>query len=169
MVIWKTVGCAQSYEISNHGQVKFSNKILKQTTSMDGYLSVTLQVLGSKKRIKRSVHRLVANAFIPNPDKKRQVNHMDCVKSNNWVGNLQWSTQNENMRHAVENALMPSGKLSPKFKGAILVFYKEVLISRLEGKKEIEAFELTAREVYACLRGLQKTHKGYTIKREGGY
>lgn len=50
-----------------------------------------------------SVHRLVAIAFIPNPDNLPQVNHIDCNKLNNCVSNLEWVTQEQNMAHAVEN------------------------------------------------------------------
>lgn len=57
-----------------------------------------------------SVHRLVARAFIPNPEGKREVNHIDGDPSNNHVDNLEWVTKRENMDHAVANHLIPPGK-----------------------------------------------------------
>jgi hypothetical protein len=69
-----------------------------------GYMRVQLYRTGGKQ-ITRKVHRLVAEHFIPNPGHLRQVNHIDGVKTNNQVGNLEWTTQAENMAHAVSHGL----------------------------------------------------------------
>lgn len=66
---------------------------------MDGYLTVGL-LIGGKQKIFR-VHRLVAMAFIPNPENKPYINHIDGNRKNNCVGNLEWCTQKENVIHAI--------------------------------------------------------------------
>lgn len=78
-------------------------KILKQTNS-NGYLRITLKHYGKKQKSHR-VHRLVALEFIPNPNKKPQINHKDGNKSNNHIDNLEWVTCKENIKHAWENGL----------------------------------------------------------------
>ena len=85
-------------EVSGHGDVRFNGKLLKQY-----YCNGYMQVKVSGKQI--YVHRLVAQAFIPNPDNKPQVNHKDGNKANNNVNNLEWVTNKENISHAYENSL----------------------------------------------------------------
>ncbi len=94
--IWRDIrGYVRSYQISNFGRTKSffrgKAKILKPFVDKDGYLQVTLGRGNNNK-----VHRLVALAFIPNPDDKPQVNHRDGNKMNNYVGNLEWNTPTEN-------------------------------------------------------------------------
>ena len=78
-------------------------KLLKPKKHKDGYLFVTL-TNGNKKR-NLYVHRLVAEAFIANPENKPQVNHINGIKSDNSVLNLEWVTGSENATHAVRNGL----------------------------------------------------------------
>jgi hypothetical protein len=106
--IWKdVVGYESIYEISNFGNVKSfkygKEKIRKLRNDKDGYLLINLC---KDKKVKTfKIHRLVAQAFIPNPDNKPQINHIDGNKSNNKVDNLEWVTNKENSKHAVEKLL----------------------------------------------------------------
>ena len=116
---WKAVvGFEGYYEVSNIGRVRrkagftyykdgriaqFSQTILKPAIDKKGYEKVYLSV-GSKKHTVR-VHRLVAKAFIDNPDNKETVNHIDCNKRNNCVANLEWASNTENMRHAFSKGI----------------------------------------------------------------
>lgn len=101
MEIWKpVVGFENLYKVSNLGNVKSIYRYKKQLTPFkqkNGYLSVTIYKDG--KEYFKLVHRLVAMAFIPNPFEKEQVNHIDEVKTNNQVENLEWMTSKENMNY----------------------------------------------------------------------
>lgn len=96
------------YMINTDGDVysKLSGKYLNQEISKSGYHRVVLYV--DKTPIKKSVHRLVATAFIPNPGNLPQVNHKDGNKSNNSVTNLEWITPSDNELHAYRLGLKVS-------------------------------------------------------------
>lgn len=68
-----------------------------------------MNLLVNGKSITCKVYRLVANAFIPNPDNKPQVNHIDGNKDNNCDWNLEWVTSKENIEHAIKHNLMTAG------------------------------------------------------------
>ena len=103
--IWKPIeGYEGLYEVSNLGRVRsldrfyyrlHKGKVLSPTKDRYGYLTVTLNCNGKSKTIK--IHRLVAQAFLPNPDNLPQVNHKDEVKSNNCVDNLEWCSAKYNV------------------------------------------------------------------------
>ena len=99
---WKAVvGYEGLYEVSSHGNVRSIKRdiILKLVKNKKtGYLNVTLCKDGKAKCFR--IHRLVAIAFIPNPDNKETVNHIDEDKTNNHVCNLEWNTHKENTRHS---------------------------------------------------------------------
>lgn len=102
--IWKDIeGYEGRYQVSNLGRVKrvTTGRILKSGKNRGGYLYVNLckQGVVSNKRI----HRLVAQAFIPNPENKPDINHADEDKTNNMVSNLEWATRKENLNHGTHN------------------------------------------------------------------
>ena len=107
---WKPIeGTDGRLEISSLGRIKSNlrdGRILKANPDPKGYMKVRVTL----DRVKRcfKVHRLVAQAFIPNPDNLPQVNHKDGDKSNNTVDNLEWISNADNARHAIANGLWDS-------------------------------------------------------------
>ena len=121
MEIWKdVVGYEGLYKVSNSGNVKnlerkipyryglrtIPERILKGNENERGYLYVVLYK--NTKPQKHKIHRLVAQAFIENPENKKCINHIDGNKQNNSVDNLEWVTHSENMKHAADNKLWES-------------------------------------------------------------
>lgn len=114
MEIWRDIiGYEGIYQISNLGNVKrigtysnqtgkewISNRILKPAIKSNGYMFVGLSKNG--KVSSKHIHRLVAEAFVSNPDNKPTVNHKDGNKSNNTVDNLEWVTYLENNIHSIK-------------------------------------------------------------------
>lgn len=94
-----------NYSINKKGDVYsyYTNKILEQRNNKKGYPTIYLTING--KGISKVVHRLVAQTFIPNPNNLPQVNHIDGNKENNSVENLEWCTNEYNMRHSWELGL----------------------------------------------------------------
>ena len=107
---WKQIEGCEHYEVSNMGNIKntLSGEILKTPLNTWGYPSVTL--CGPWGRKNKAVHRLVAEAFIPNIENLPEVNHKDGNKRNNTVENLEWCTAKENVRHSVDACLRTSLK-----------------------------------------------------------
>lgn len=97
--IWKNIdGYDGRYQVSSWGRVRSINGILKPYENHKGYLKIGLMRDGISH--KHRINRLVAMAFIPNPDNLPQVNHIDGNKQNNSVTNLEWVTNKRNAEHA---------------------------------------------------------------------
>lgn len=125
--VWKDiVGYEGLYQVSNMGRVKSLREwngnrhkaqyrerehILNPTDNGNGYLIIGLR--NGAKRKNHYIHRLVAAAFIPNPNGLKYVNHLDYDKRNNAVDNLEWCTQRENILYSVEHMRKPHNNKLP--------------------------------------------------------
>jgi hypothetical protein len=115
---WRSVPEFIGYDVSSFGRVRSTNRLsgkrrglikgkeLVQTPNRGGYPEVRL--FKDSKSTAKVVHRLVANAFIPNDYSKSQVNHKDGDKLNNKASNLEWMNNSENQKHAYKLGLQPS-------------------------------------------------------------
>lgn len=107
--VWKDIdGYEGLYQVSNLGRIRSLYKRRKDVeflkfTDCHGYKIVGL--CKNKKQMSFRVHRIVASAFLPNPNNNPQVNHINGDKTDNRAVNLEWCTQSANMRHAYENGL----------------------------------------------------------------
>ena len=110
--IWKDIeGYEGKYRVSNLGRVKkfYKDKrskrelILKLFMSTTGYYKVSPSKNGISKNFK--LHRLIAMAFIPNPENKKTINHKNGIKTDNRIENLEWATHGDNHRHAYRTGL----------------------------------------------------------------
>lgn len=124
--VFKSVkGYEGIYEISNFGTLKSlariiydkngiklrvqKERIIKITKNRGGYSAIMITDINKNTKTVK-IHRLVAIAFIPNPENKKTVNHINGVKHDNRIENLEWSTYSENNRHARDNNLVVSKK-----------------------------------------------------------
>lgn len=159
------------------GKFKTKEKILSAGIDSKGYYSVVLYKNGNKKVC--SVHRLVAQTFIPNHENKPCVNHIDGNKLNNNVNNLEWCTYRENNLHALRTGLNPilKGKDNPMYGRHGKNHNHSIPVSQYDrngehikdwvNMREAElSLNITRGKISACCNGNQKTAGGYIWKKQ---
>ena len=151
------------YEVSNLGRIRSLNymktgeiKILKLSKNNRGYLVISLNKNGKRKNFK--VHRLVAIAFLPNPNNLETVNHINENKLDNRVENLEWMSYEDNINYGTRTKR--SAKTLSRKVMAISLTETKVLVFQSMSQAEKLGFNHDA--ICRCCRGKQKTHKGYT-------
>ena len=158
--IWRPVIGYENYEISSLGRIRnvITGKVLKPLKGKNGYLHIDLK---SKHCY---IHRLVAEAFIPNPDNLPLINHKDENPLNNCVDNLEWCTHKYNINYGTAIQRRIKTQLNSS------IFSKPVGQYSLDGTlikvypSQCEAVRQTGfsqGNIWSCCLGKRKTHKGY--------
>lgn len=169
--IWKSVVydgvLYENYQVSNFGRVKSLNyrrtgkeRVMTPVENKNGYFRVGLWKNGEYKKC--LVHRLVAFAFLSNPDNLSEINHIDEDKTNNRVENLEWCDREYNNNYGTHNQRiaekMTNGKLS---KIVLQLTLTGELIREWPSTNECGRNGFHQGAVAACCRGERKTHKGF--------
>ena len=158
---WKDIeGFEGNYRISSEGRVWSKNKtkkggFLKPAKLPNGYLLVALCRDG-KIVAQPLVHRLVAVAFIPNPDNKAQVNHRDEVKTNNCVDNLEWVTAKENSNFGTRNQRVALANSKPVLQFSPEGTFLREWVSASEVERQLGFSQGNIRS--CCLGNLKKAY-----------
>ena len=159
---WKAIsGYEGLYEVSDLGRVRSlkygKEKILKPGKTHGGYLMIGLRKDGHMKYL--LVHRLVAKAFIPNPNNLETVNHKDETKTNNTVSNLEWMSREDNINYGTHNkrvgeALSKQVQMFDKKTGEVLATFPSTReANRVTG--------IAQPNISACCNGKLKSAGGY--------
>ena len=153
--IWKQIDGFDGYFVSNLGRVASKNCVLKQMENKDGYLKVNIRK--NNRQFTKTVHRLVASAFIPNDNSFPQVNHKDENKKNNCTTNLEWCDEKYNANYGTLISRLQEirGKrvLQIKCKIGIKEFISVSDASRETG--------ISRSSISACCRGKRKSAGGF--------
>lgn len=141
MIEWREIKGFENYLVSNIGEVKNrkTNLVLRQYANPKGYLQVWLR--NGLIRKKLFAHRIVAIAFIDNPENKQQINHKDGNKKNNTVDNLEWVTGKENILHKyrVLKALHTGGRKKEWINGNCA---KRTLLKKFRTEKQLSQSDI---------------------------
>lgn len=150
-----------SYYISNFGNIKHDNNFLKKCIHSNGYEQVNIRI--GNKYVTKLIHRLVAAAFIPNPDNKPCIDHIDGNKRNNYVSNLRWVTPVENAnniitkKRSIENRKSHNEKKIVAISGEINVYFNSIIEASI-----ILGVDRTS--ISKCLKGQRGKAGGYVFK-----
>ena len=148
----------ENYLISNTGDIINSSRGYKGLKTHDngkGYIGVGLTRGGKTRRF--LVHRLVAEAFLPNPEGKKTVNHINEDKANNNLENLEWATQLENIRHSVDEKYFYSQQISQySSRGEIIAVWNSAI--------DTEKCGFVRDAIKRCCKNIDETYKGFKWK-----
>lgn len=169
--IWKPIsGYEGLYEVSSHGRVsslnssvKVDNYIKVPQINQKGYHRVELCV--ARRRKSHGIHRLVAQAFIPNPENKPEVNHKDENKSNNFIENLEWMSHIENSNYGTRNRRVAEANTNGKMSKKVGQFTLDGLLVKIwPSTMEASRAGYSQSKISKCGNNKHNTHKGFIWK-----
>ncbi len=177
---WSKIDGFENYSVSDNGEVRNDKRDKLKAQRLNRYGYPITSIYKDGKAYTHRVHRLVADAFVDNPENKPQVNHKDGDKTNNNAENLEWVTGSENMKHAVRTGLFyPESASNSNFIGC-MKGRKNPAVSEANSKpvRVVETGEefksiiacskelgLSDRGICDVLNGRQKTHGGLHFER----
>lgn len=163
MEIWKDIkGYEGKYQVSNQGRVKslnYNNTTAPKILSLiydNGYCYVGLSCNSSTKKI--GVHRLVADAFIPNPENKPCINHINTVRDDNNVENLEWCTIKENNQNY---QTLLNKRNNCKLSKPIIALQDGIIKMYFPSTMEAQRMGFRQGSVSRCARGERNIYQGY--------
>lgn len=175
MEIWKDIpGFETRYQVSNMGRVKSKSyirsngfglyrtreQILNPFKEKCGYLKVVLNKNGKKSRVK--IHRLVAITFIPNPNNKSEIDHINTNVEDNRVDNLRWVTSSENKLNPITRARMAKAKKGANLKPVVCFSKNGILVKAFNSAIEAgETLNISPAHICHCCKGKRNSAGGY--------
>lgn len=163
---WRAVvGYEKYYEINKDGRVRRLishlgvGRELTPCLGKRGYLCVSLTVFRKQKT--HTVHRLLAEAFIPNPGGKREVNHINAIKTDNRLDNLEWATPKENSQHAAKTKACRRKHMRGVYKFSNTGPVRWQAQIRIEGMNRSLGIYETKAEAYEAYRVKYVSHNGF--------
>lgn len=177
METWKIIEWYEEYEISSDGRVRslldnhwtFRKRVLKASINVYWYSRCSLFKNKNKKTL--LIHRLAAQVFIPNPNNYPQINHINGIKTDNRIHNLEWCTPSENIQHAYESLNKRPPHLwkfqwnHPSSKRIIQLSIQGYEITKWDSMISAEEFTWISRKwISACCNWKIKTSWGFIWK-----